>query len=440
LHTFGLTLSLFSASTLAMALLMPLRDDRRGKRATVGGDQPLRPLFPATPAAAGDGAHLRKATQFTPYQAAGDLQTTLSDAAESPVQAPARTRVLLAFGLQSLVSALGLARPESYEDEHESDAPPTEESTFAGELARLLPAREPEGARAGAELASAATHDEARAVTPETTLPGLPAASETPPLPDMLDGEASVPAGPARGTSEAERAGGASEAAEPVGNASETAEPSSGQSEPAQPAGDVSEPAEAAGGAPPMYAGQTASLSSNVLTSRVSAFRRTQPPLTRLPLRPLQPKPAWSLLVSASYEDWSEAQRHEFLRACIRDPAAADEAILSRAYREENAAGRVLALKALAHARGENSREVFLEALRRGGDDERALAIDALAERGERGALIEALSDRVEAIAARAALAYLPGRSRAEYEVELTPFVDRARLDAILGLLAGVIL
>jgi len=56
---------------------------------------------------------------------------------------------------------------------------------------------------------------------------------------------------------------------------------------------------------------------------------------------------------------------------------------------------------------------------------------------GPRESLVTALSDGVDAIAARAALGYVGSRERADYHLALTPFVDSARIDGLLSLLAG---
>jgi len=114
-----------------------------------------------------------------------------------------------------------------------------------------------------------------------------------------------------------------------------------------------------------------------------------------------------------------------------------DVAVLIAAYREEDAAGRALALRSLKFSASSDARAIFEEALRDGSDDERAAAVEALAFSGPRESLVAALSDGVDAIAARAALGYVGSRDRADYHLALGPFVDRARIDALLSLLAG---
>jgi hypothetical protein len=167
---------------------------------------------------------------------------------------------------------------------------------------------------------------------------------------------------------------------------------------------------------------------------------RMRPPLTRLPLRPKREEISWPLSLSNANAGWSEATRHDFLRHAAESSDAELEPIVCAAFREEPAAGRLLALRALARRSAAGTRAIFLEALRRGDDDERAFAVDVFGDRGDREALVEALSDRLDAIAARAALACFGTSTRAGLERELAPFVDRARGDAILGLLAGVLL
>jgi hypothetical protein len=163
------------------------------------------------------------------------------------------------------------------------------------------------------------------------------------------------------------------------------------------------------------------------------------PPLTRLPLRSLHEAVTWPASFAAGLEPWSEAKRHEFLRHSAGSDQPALVSALCLAYREENQAGRLLALRALRGRRDPSARELFVDALRRGTDDERATAVDALEVAGERDALVEALSDRVDAVAARAALAYVGLRPRADFERLLEPLVDGERRAAILGLLGAVL-
>jgi hypothetical protein len=164
-----------------------------------------------------------------------------------------------------------------------------------------------------------------------------------------------------------------------------------------------------------------------------------QPPLTRLPLRSQPSAVSWPLLLANQRKTLSEADRLELLTSFTLPGTTVPEAPLCSAYREEGAAGRILALKALANANGEFALEVVREASRYGSDDERTIAIDVLANRGDREALAAALCDRVEAIAARAALGYVGSFERGDYERALGPLVSKGRLEAILTLLAGIL-
>jgi hypothetical protein len=166
---------------------------------------------------------------------------------------------------------------------------------------------------------------------------------------------------------------------------------------------------------------------------------RMRPPLTRLPLRPKREDISWPRSLSEANGEWTEATRHDFLRRAAERTDPELERVLCAAFREETAAGRLLALRALVRGSAAGTHAIFIEALRRGADEERALAVDVFGERGDRAALVEALSDRLDAIAARAALACFGMSSRADLERALTPLVDRARSDAIVGLLAGVL-
>jgi len=80
---------------------------------------------------------------------------------------------------------------------------------------------------------------------------------------------------------------------------------------------------------------------------------------------------------------------------------------------------------------------VITHVMRNGTDRERSLAVDGLAAAGCREALVPALNDRLDAVAAKAALAYVGTNRREDYRVALAPFVDEARVEALLALLAG---
>ncbi|GAC1501530.1 MAG: hypothetical protein NVS2B8_18420 [Vulcanimicrobiaceae bacterium] len=132
--------------------------------------------------------------------------------------------------------------------------------------------------------------------------------------------------------------------------------------------------------------------------------------------------------------------RRALLARLARDAHDDSSVALRAAYREEDTEGRCLALRALGRSRIDDaSHAVFLEALRVGSDDERSIAVDAIARAGDREALVATLRDRIEAIAARAALAYVDSTDRGAYYAKLAPHVDRVRLETILTLLAGIV-
>ncbi len=162
-------------------------------------------------------------------------------------------------------------------------------------------------------------------------------------------------------------------------------------------------------------------------------------PITRLPLRPQSGEVTWfSSLGPASFPQ-SVRERRVLLEELAEDRERADIALLTQAYHEEDAQGRVLALRALAVHHTRDARGTFVDALHSGTDDERVVAIDALAASDACDALPAAFRDRVDAIAARAALAFVGTNVRADYVAALEPYVDAARLDAILALLAGFV-
>jgi hypothetical protein len=100
-------------------------------------------------------------------------------------------------------------------------------------------------------------------------------------------------------------------------------------------------------------------------------------------------------------------------------------------------AGRCAALRALRRIDATHSVDVFVQVLRTGSDSERSLAVDGLAAAGSRDALVPALNDPLDAIAAKAALAYVGSNSREDYRAALAPFVPVERIEALLALLGG---
>ena len=161
-------------------------------------------------------------------------------------------------------------------------------------------------------------------------------------------------------------------------------------------------------------------------------------PLTRMPLRPQGEAVTWPRSVAERALD-SRSERHAFLRGALEEPHEPLDAVLIAAYHEEDPAGRLLALRALHRGEFPSAREALIDALNVGSDEERAFAVDALLEAGAVDDVTPAFSDRLEAIAARAALGYVGRAARPAYVAALDPFVDQPRIDAILALLAGTI-
>lgn len=160
-------------------------------------------------------------------------------------------------------------------------------------------------------------------------------------------------------------------------------------------------------------------------------------PLTRLPLRSQATSLEWFRLTVPAADVMTRAERHALLAefALAGSDGCVDALML--AYREEDVEGRMLAIRALLRIDASRGRPVFIEALRAGTDGERALAIDALVALGERDALVPAFSDRVEAIAAQAALAYVGTNVPADYRRALEPYIEAPRIEALLALLSG---
>jgi len=158
-------------------------------------------------------------------------------------------------------------------------------------------------------------------------------------------------------------------------------------------------------------------------------------PLTRLPLRRHAQAIVWPTIVGQTFS--SRAERLAFLRR----PEARqrlDEALVA-AYREEDADGRLLALRALCAVDAPGKHAALVDALSAGTDEERAFAVDALIECGECADLVPALRDRVDAIAAAAALGYVGSTTRGDYVRMLEAHLDPPRIDAMLALLGGIV-
>ena len=89
-------------------------------------------------------------------------------------------------------------------------------------------------------------------------------------------------------------------------------------------------------------------------------------------------------------------------------------------------------------APGEARPDRLRELLRSGSDAERALAIDTFILHGLYEELVPALGDRLEVLAAKAALGFARSSSRADLTGAIRPHVSEGRLAAILALLAGL--
>jgi hypothetical protein len=162
-------------------------------------------------------------------------------------------------------------------------------------------------------------------------------------------------------------------------------------------------------------------------------------PLTRMPLRPQARELSWPRLVAGTYVLETAAERQAFLANAIRSRDADLEPALLAAYREEDAPGRLLALRALRGANCSGAIDAFADALHVGTDEERSVAVDALLAMQQLDAVTPAFNDRLDAIAAQAALGYVGSHHRADYVTVLEPFIDRARIETILALLAGIV-
>jgi hypothetical protein len=163
-------------------------------------------------------------------------------------------------------------------------------------------------------------------------------------------------------------------------------------------------------------------------------------PLTRLRLRSQARSIAWPALIDPKNAAWGQGERAALLRSI--DTLASGpvrERVLLDAIGEEDGALRLLALQSLARSRSEGAGDAFAEILVRGSDEERSLAIDALLAIDRREDILAAFGDRVEAIAAKAALAYVGTRRRDDYLEILDRRVDRPRRNAILTLLAATL-
>lgn len=161
-------------------------------------------------------------------------------------------------------------------------------------------------------------------------------------------------------------------------------------------------------------------------------------PITRRRLRQHVPI-TWPTVLGDEAVTLTGPERLELLRVWSqrRDDARSGEA-LARAYLEEDLEGRLIALQALVAGRQSEGPSIFRDALRYGTEPERLLAIDGLERCGRHEELLAALHDRVEPIAAKAALAFARTRSRREFVERLERYVSPARIEAMLALLVGL--
>ncbi|MBC5800196.1 MAG: hypothetical protein GIX03_07930 [Candidatus Eremiobacteraeota bacterium] len=378
-----LVLPAFATVALGTALLVPLRDDRRGRRATASGGAPLRPDF--------------RALSPVPVPAVDE------QGIEGTV--PLADVVALDTDITASEPDSGEAAPDEVQHwERDGSMPPEPAVAFdarAAQLARTAWRRVAQSWRSMFQT-QAALHAEPAATTP------LAAGADT-----VVERSFAAELDMLLGTHEGMR----SEAERDVGSAPHDADRE------AAPRPPVAERAE------------------RVIVRAQPAPVERIVPLTRLPLRHVADDVTWCSPFGIESRDERHALlaslRHDENHASLEKSHILD--VLARAYREEDAEGRVLALRALARRLSNDAVPTFVNALAVGSDEERVLAIDALAAAHERDALIPAFSDRVEAVAARAAFAYVGSNVRAEYVAALEHHVDAARLSAILALLAGFI-
>jgi hypothetical protein len=163
-------------------------------------------------------------------------------------------------------------------------------------------------------------------------------------------------------------------------------------------------------------------------------------PLTRLPLRHQAKEIAWPATAAPPLSFANVDDRYAFLRACANDANAEHDALLAAAFREETPTGRALIMHALRRTPASpDAIDTFVDALATGSDEERAFAVDALSETGAREEVAHGLTDRIDAIAAKAALAYVGTTAREDYRSALAPFLEESRIETLLAMLAGIV-
>ncbi len=161
-------------------------------------------------------------------------------------------------------------------------------------------------------------------------------------------------------------------------------------------------------------------------------------PVTRRRLRPRSGAVGWPAMVEPERTDFSPEERGRILHLVIGDgDAARRSAVLSRVVFEEDGDLRLTALKALVSQRDGTALDAFRDVLRSGSDAERSLAIDGLVALGATDDLVPALADRLELLAAKAALGLCATRRRADLLELMAPHVEVARREAVVALLSG---
>ncbi len=434
-----------ATAALGTALLVPLRDERRGRRAThVKGTVPLRPDFrgltsaqPPQPADNDSLAeiHADEGRLAADMQDAAHVVTAFTNgrtnvASPNPSRAGSETlrvartlfntRMFQAWGLDIANAVRASLRRRPVED----CVTTVTERPFADELAALLKAERHSQTGRSVDLGQprqmGAAQDDV-VIEPASTL----AADITPsaPLPHAE-----------RPTSHTEQSANQN-AVEKY--ASWVSEPHLAPDDRTPPpdADRTAEGTTAAQSMPdPAVAEECGDALTLVVSAKPSSLERVIP-LTRLPLRAVATDISWASQFGTGARD----ERHALLARIRRGEQDAPYDTLVSAYQQEDAEGRNLALSALARRFPYDGIALFVDALATGNDGERAIAVDALVAAGQRQALTTALDDRVEAIAARAALAFVGTTVRADYVAALGTLVDEARLGAILGLLAGLV-
>lgn len=357
---------------LGSALLLPLRDDRRGKRATVSGRLPLRVDFPTRdPAAATDSTTCRSGFASDEPIA----ESAINDESKPDASPRNFVRALRTFlGISQATPASASAVVPASDAPSDNAPPELGERSFAHELDAKLRAH-------------------------ERTLDAVPISEPS---------------------------------AEPKERAAPEADIASDEQQPAV-------------FFESRQIGALSQSTSDIVTSHPHPQRIV--PLTRRPLRWRATSITWPrALDDALIENGIEASdvledrsaRCRVLTDLVERPDPRARAALLLAVSEEDATERTLALRALAELDVDHiSHELFVETIRTGNDEERALALEVVARHGDRDALIRAFDDRVDAVAAKAALLYAATCDRRLFEAHIAPHVEGARLNAILAMLAG---